>query len=182
LGRVYFKFRALHYLLHLYSAASIEALAPCPPRGAKFEDFTLGKRRKSRELALQVLYQIDMSEGDAEEKFNLFWQHFTPSDELKAFSQKIVEGVCQHREEIDALIEKHSEHWRLTRMTIVDRNVLRSAIFELMYCADIPTKVILNEAVELGKKFGSEKTGPFINGILDKVSHQIKRLQTTENN
>jgi len=67
-------------------------------------------------------------------------------------------------------------------MTIVDRNVLRSAIFELMYCADIPAKVILNEAVELGKKFGSEKTGPFINGILDKVSHQIKRLQTTENN
>lgn len=138
----------------------------------------MGKRRKSRELALQVLYQIDISEGDAEEKFNLFWQHFTPSDELKAFSQRIVEGVCQHREEIDALIEKHSEHWRLKRMTIVDRNVLRSAVFELMCCPDIPTKVILNEAVELGKMFGSEKTGPFINGILDKISHQINRVHT----
>jgi len=140
----------------------------------------LGKRRKSRELALQVLYQIDISEGDIEEKFNLFWQHFTPLDELKEFSHKIVEGVYHHKEQIDALIEKHSEHWRLKRMTVVDRNVLRSAIFELMYCPDIPTKVILNEAVELGKKFGSEKTGPFINGILDRISHQISRLQTSE--
>ena len=142
----------------------------------------MGKRRKSRELALQVLYQIDMDEGDAKEKFNLFWQHFTPSDELKEFSQRIVEGVCQHREEIDALIVKHSEHWRLKRMTVVDRNILRSAIFELMFCPDTPTKVVLNEAVELGKKFGSEKSGPFINGILDRVSHQINRLQTTEKN
>ena len=140
----------------------------------------MGKRRKSREIALQVLYQIDISRGDAGEKFNLFWQHFTPSDELKEFSQKIVEGVFHHREEIDILIEKHSEHWRLKRMTIVDRNILRSAIFELMYCPDTPSKVILNEAVELGKKFGSEKTGPFINGILDRVSHQISRLQTGE--
>ncbi|MBW2182542.1 MAG: transcription antitermination factor NusB, partial [Deltaproteobacteria bacterium] len=120
----------------------------------------MGKRRKSRELALQVLYQIDIDDGDAEEKFNLFWQHFDHSDELKEFSHRIVKGVCQRKEEIDSLIEKHSEHWRLQRMTIVDRNVLRSAVFELMCCPDIPTKVILNEAVELGKKFGSEKTGP----------------------
>ena len=140
----------------------------------------MGKRRKSRELALQVLYQIDMDNGDVEEKFNLFWRHFNHSDELKEFSHKIVEGVCQRKEEIDELIEKHSEHWRLQRMTIVDRNVLRSAVFELMCCPDIPTKVILNEAVELGKKFGSEKTGPFINGILDRVSYQINRLQTGE--
>jgi len=142
----------------------------------------VGKRRKSRELALQVLYQIDIDDGDAEEKFNLFWQHFDHSDELKEFSHRIVKGVCQRKGEIDSLIEKHSEHWRLQRMTIVDRNVLRSAVFELMCCPDIPTKVILNEAVELGKKFGSGKTGPFINGILDKVSHQINRSHTREEN
>ena len=116
-----------------------------------------------------------MDDGDAEEKFNLFWQHFDHSADLKEFSHKIVKGVCQRKEEIDALIEKYSEHWRLQRMTIVDRNVLRSAVFELMCCPDIPAKVILNEAVELGKKFGSEKTSSFINGILDKVSHQINR-------
>jgi len=135
----------------------------------------MGKRRKSRELALQVLYQIEMSECDAEENFDLFWRHFTPSDNFKEFSQKIVKGVCQHREEIDTLIEKHSEHWRLKRMTIVDRNILRSAIFELIFCPDIPTKVILNEAIELSKKFSSEKSGSFVNGILDRVSHQVDR-------
>ena len=140
----------------------------------------MGKRKKSRELALQILYQIEMSEGDAEENFNLFWQHFNPSDELKEFSQKIVKGVCQHREEIDTLIEKNSEHWRLKRMTIVDRNILRSAIFELMYCPDTPTKVILNEAIELGKKFSSEKSGSFVNGVLDKASHQFDRSPSSD--
>jgi len=119
---------------------------------------------------------MDMSDGDAEENFNLFWQHFNPSDELKEFSQKIVQGVCKHREEIDALIEKHSKHWRLKRMTIVDKNILRSAIFELMFCPDTPVKVIINEAIELGKKFSSGKSAPFINGILDKASHQTPRL------
>ena len=135
----------------------------------------MGKRKKSRELALQVLYQIEMSKGDAEENFDLFWWHFTPSDELKEFSQKIVKGVCQHKEDIDTLIEEYSEHWRLKRITVVDRSILRSAIFELLFCPDVPTNVILNEAIELGKKFGSGKSGPFINGILDRVSHQIKR-------
>jgi len=140
----------------------------------------LGKRRKSREIIIQVLYQMDMSDGDAEENFNLFWQHFNPSDELKEFSQEIVQGVCKHREEIDALIEKHSKHWRLKRMPIIDKNILRSAIFELMFCPDTPVKVIINEAIELGKKFSSEKSSPFINGILDKVSHQVTRLQPVE--
>ena len=137
----------------------------------------MGKRTQSREIALQVLYQIDMSDGKKEEAFDLFWEHFTPPDDLKEFSQKIVNGVCQHEEEIDVIIEHYSEHWRLKRMTIVDRNILRLAIFELMFCDDIPPKVVLNEAVELGKKFGSDKSGSFVNGILDKVAHSIARLQ-----
>jgi N utilization substance protein B len=141
----------------------------------------LGKRRKSREIIVQVLYQMDMSDGDAEENFNLFWQHFNPSDELKEFSQKVVQGVCKHREEIDALIEKHSKHWRLKRMPIIDKNILRAAIFELMFCPDTPVKVIINEAIELGKKFSSEKSSPFINGILDKVSRQVTRQPVEEN-
>lgn len=137
----------------------------------------MGKRTQSREIALQVLYQIDMSEGKTEEDFNLFWGHFAPPDDLKEFSQKIVSGVCQHEEEIDVIIEHYSEHWRLKRMSIVDRNILRLAIFELMFCDDIPPKVVLNEAVELGKKFGSDKSGSFVNGILDKVAHRIDRLK-----
>ena len=140
----------------------------------------MGKRSKSREIALQVLYQIDVSNNDVEEAFNLFWHNFTPSEDLKDFSQIIVQGVYHHIEEIDAIIEHYSEHWRLKRMSIVDRNVLRSAIFELMFCADVPTKVVLNEAVELGKKFGSNKSGSFVNGILDKVAHSIDRIQASE--
>ena len=140
----------------------------------------MGKRSKSREIALQVLYQIDVSNNDVEEAFNLFWHNFTPSEDLKDFSQIIVQGVYHHIEEIDAIIEHYSEHWRLKRMSIVDRNVLRSAIFELMFCADVPTKVVLNEAVELGKKFGSNKSGSFVNGILDKVAHSIDRIQSSE--
>ena len=140
----------------------------------------MGKRSKSREIALQVLYQIDVSNNDVEDAFNLFWHNFTPSEDLKDFSQIIVQGVYHHIEEIDAFIEHYSEHWRLKRMSIVDRNVLRSAIFELMFCADVPTKVVLNEAVELGKKFGSNKSGSFVNGILDKVAHSIDRIQASE--
>ena len=140
----------------------------------------MGKRSKSREVALQVLYQLDITNNDVEEAFNLFWNNFAPSEDLKDFSQNIVQGVYHHIEEIDAIIEHYSEHWRLKRMSIVDRNVLRSAIFELMFCADVPTKVVLNEAVELGKKFGSNKSGSFVNGILDKVAHSIDRIQSSE--
>ena len=140
----------------------------------------MGKRSKSREIALQVLYQVDVGNNDVEEAFNLFWHNFAPSEDLKDFSQIIVQGVYHHIEEIDAIIEHYSEHWRLKRMSIVDRNILRSAIFELMFCADVPTKVVLNEAVELGKKFGSNKSGSFVNGILDKVAHSIDRIQTSE--
>lgn len=124
-----------------------------------------------------MLYQIDMRDGTTEEDFDLFWDHFAPPDDLKEFAQKIVKGVSQHEEEIDVIIEHYSEHWRLRRMPVVDRNILRLAIFELMFCDDIPPKVVLNEAVELGKKFGSDKSGSFVNGILDKVAHRIARLK-----
>lgn len=141
----------------------------------------MGKRTQSREIALQVLYQIDVSHGSAEEIFNLFWTHFAPPDELKEFTEKIVNGVCQYRKEIDLIIEHYSEHWRLKRMTVVDRNILRLSIYELLYSDDTPPKVILNEAVELGKKFGSEKSFSFVNGILDKIAHRISLLQPERN-
>lgn len=140
----------------------------------------MGKRTRSREIALQVLYQVEMSGGAADEMFNLFWGHFNPSPGLEEFSRKIVEGVCEHRKKIDTIIESFSEHWRLDRITIVDRNILRLAIFELLMCPDIPTKVVLNEAVELGKRFGSDQSGSFINGILDSISHQLSRPAPAE--
>lgn len=129
----------------------------------------MGKRRRSREIALQLLYQIEVNPLDPREALELFWKSFSPSTEVKEFTARIVEGVHQHGEEIDRLIERHSEHWKLDRMDRVDRNILRMGVFELMYCDDIPTKVALNEAIDLGKKFGSEESGGFINGILDKI-------------
>jgi len=89
--------------------------------------------------------------------------------------ERLVLGVQEHRKEIDQLIKKYSEHWRLDRMTLIDRNILRMATFELLYCEEIPPKVTLNEAIDLGKRFGSEDSGSFINGILDRIQNEAVR-------
>jgi len=86
--------------------------------------------------------------------------------------ERLALGVLEHCQEIDRLIEKYSENWRLVRMNIVDRTILRMAIFELLYCEEIPPKVTLNEAIELGKRYGSEDSGSFINGILDRIQNE----------
>lgn len=130
----------------------------------------MGKRRKSREIALQILYQMEVNPRDAQETIELFWRSFSSTEEVKQFATRIVEGVSRQKEEIDTLIDKYSEHWRLDRMDWVDRNILRMGVYELMYCDDIPINVALNEAIDLGKKFGSEESGAFINGILDRLS------------
>ena len=135
----------------------------------------MGVRRKSREFALQILYQIDLSRENAGDALELFWGNFQVSEGAREFSDKLVLGVCRHQQKIDRAIEKYSANWSLQRMSKVDRNVLRLAIFELFYCHDIPPKVTLNEAIDLGKKFGSEKSGSFINGILDSVSVSINK-------
>ena len=87
----------------------------------------------------------------------------------------LVLGVLEHRKEIDRLIEKYSKNWRLDRMPIIDRAILRMGTFELLYCGEIPPKVTLNEAIELGKRFGSENSGSFINGILDRIQNEVIR-------
>ena len=119
---------------------------------------------------MQILYQLEVNPLDTHEALESFWEHSAASGQVKEFTTRIVEGVQQHREEIDRLIRKHSEHWRLERISATDRNILRMGVFELLFCDDIPVKVALNEAVDLGKKFGTEESGAFINGILDKIS------------
>jgi N utilization substance protein B len=130
----------------------------------------LGARRRARELAVQILYQMEANPLDPSEALELFWQNVSVRGQVKEFADRIVEGVQYYREEIDRLIAKHSEHWRLERIDRVDKNILRMGIFELLYCDDIPVKVALNEAIDLGKKFGTEESGAFINGILDRIS------------
>jgi len=133
-------------------------------------------RRKARELALQVLYQIDFTKQSSKDALQLFHNHFYPDKEPNEYTNRIVQGVEAYREEIDRLLRKYSENWSLERMSPVDRNILRIAIFEILWCSDIPPKVSINEAIELGKKFSTEKSSPFINGILDKISHSEKKI------
>jgi N utilization substance protein B len=129
----------------------------------------MSTRRKAREIALQVLYQLDIDPQDPKKVIALHWENFQPSEQAREFCLRLVEGVLQNRKEIDPLIEENSENWTLKRMAVVDRNILRLAAFELRYCPDIPFRVTLNEAIELAKKFGADDSGAFINGILDKI-------------
>jgi N utilization substance protein B len=135
----------------------------------------LGKRRKSREFALQVLYQLDITKQGSIGTTAQWRDHFLPNKEDEEFVERLVHGVRDHRQEIDRLIEQYSKNWRLDRMTIVDRNILRMASFELLYCEEIPPKVTLNEAIDLGKRYGSEDSGSFINGILDRIQNEAVR-------
>ncbi len=129
----------------------------------------MSTRRRAREIALQVLYQLDLDPGDPQKVMALHWENFRHAEDVREFCARLVEGVLQNNGEIDRLIEENSENWTLKRMAVVDRNILRLAAFELRYCPDIPFKVTLNEAVELAKKFGADESGAFINGILDRI-------------
>ena len=133
----------------------------------------MGKRRKSREFALQVLYQLNISKQDALTALTQFREHFISDGEVDAFQKRLVLGVLEHYSELDRLIERYSENWRLDRINLVERNILRMAIFELLFCEEIPPKVTINEAIDLGKRYGSEDSGSFINGILDRIQHEV---------
>ena len=144
--------------------------------------FVFGKRRKSRESALQVLYQLDITKQEDPKVITQREPLFSSSEGMDEFAKRIVEGVFEHAREVDQLIERFSENWRLDRMTLVDRNILRMAIFELLYCNEIPPKVTLNEAIDLGKRYGSEDSGSFINGILDRIQKEAIQKPTQPQN
>ena len=125
------------------------------------------KRTKARERAVQALYQIDVAASDLDEALERFWKSFEPVErEVRAQAEEYVRGVALHRRTIDDAIEGVSANWRLDRMAKVDRNVLRLAVFELQHRPEVPVKVVLNEAIEMGKKYGSESSGAFINGMM----------------
>jgi N utilization substance protein B len=131
-------------------------------------------RSRCRELALQILYQTDIM-GHREGEVARFWRHFHQGGKVPDYLQKLVAGVAAHQAELDALIREHSEHWRLERMVAVDRNLLRLAVYELLYHTDIPAKVVINEAVELAKRYGTDLSGAFVNGVLDHICQAVNR-------
>ena len=130
----------------------------------------MGMRRKGRELALQILYQIDMVSQEPGQALSLFRENFERQPEAEDFAVELVEGVWHEREKIDKLIANSAEHWRLGRIGRVDVNVLRVATYELLHCPNTPASVAINEAVEIARRYGTDDSPPFVNGVLDHIA------------
>jgi N utilization substance protein B len=133
----------------------------------------MGTRRQARELAMQALFYMDIRKDASEETLENFYGCFCSSKKSKPFFRKLVNGVLETKHQIDALVERFSQNWNISRMSCVDRNVMRIAVYEMLYCDDIPPKVSINEAVDIGKKFGTQESGAFINGIMDSIREAL---------
>jgi N utilization substance protein B len=146
----------------------------------------VGPRRRGREYALQVLFSLDLNPGmTAPQALAHFWRDFVhelhdpegPGEggEIVSFAEKLVTGTAANLAEIDAIVQRASKNWRLERMARVDRNVLRLATFELRFLPEVPAKVVINEAIEVARRYGAAESPAFVNGILDRISQELKR-------
>ena len=129
------------------------------------------KRTQARECALQILYQMDIIQCSPDQVLPSFWEFYPAPRDVREFAEAIVTGTYQHLQEIDKKIAQYTENWELSRMAVVDRNILRFAAFELLYMYEIPPKVTINEAVNVAKKYSQIEAGKFVNGVLDKIHH-----------
>jgi len=132
-------------------------------------ELTMGARRKARELALQMLYQYDLSANPPQQIVETFEELQKSKPNTREFATKIFQGTIDNMEKIDEMITAQADNWRLSRMAVVDRNIIRMSIYELLNEPDTPKLVIIDEAIEIGKKFGTQKSSQFINGILDGI-------------
>ncbi|MBN1635829.1 MAG: transcription antitermination factor NusB [Deltaproteobacteria bacterium] len=130
-------------------------------------------RTRAREIALQYLYQVDITSDHSEEKLREFIEHFVTDKDIVPYAGKLIEGVYKNLFKIDELIDKASDNWTVSRMTKTDRNILRIATFELVYMSETPYKVAINEAIDLAKRYGSPKFPAFANGVLDRISSEV---------
>ena len=136
----------------------------------------MATRRDAREWVVQLLFQLDMNpDAKLDGVFQRFWKDVRPESDCRDFAERIVRGVRDHGAKLDEVICKYAEHWDLHRMAVVDRNVMRMAVFEMLFCDDIPPVVSINEAVDLAKYFSSTESGKFVNGILDRVRKDLNR-------
>ncbi len=137
----------------------------------------MGNRRQARELALQVLFQWDIH-GKAGFWLEDFWERHAASPEVRAFAERLVSGVTAERAELDTMLDAYAANWKVSRMPIVDRNILRAAVYELVWMPDVPAKVTVNEAIELSKRFADDETKRFVNGVLDQILKKDARLES----
>lgn len=136
----------------------------------------MGKRRTAREFALQILYRLDMGQENLAEKIlEEFWETNLTSDDVKEYTDLLVKGTKENQKEIDRIIADSAENWTIDRMASVDRNILRFSTYEILKRNEIPSSVIINEAIEIAKKYGTEESGSFINGILDRVAKEVRK-------
>ena len=134
----------------------------------------MGRRRKAREIALQFLYQLDLNgDDDPAPSAAEFWARHPVDSEARAFADALVRGTKANQPKIDQIIAQFTEHWDLDRMAVVDRNILRVAVYELLWQSDVPGKVAINEAIEIAKKFGTAESSRFVNGVLDRVHREL---------
>jgi N utilization substance protein B len=135
------------------------------------------KRRKAREFALQILFQLDIRKDKPTATIlKRFWAEHDVDEEVQAFTEEIIKGTYKHLTAINEKIHVCAKNWSIDRMAAVDRNVLRMAVYEILYRIDIPTSVTINEAIEIAKKFGTDDSGSFVNGILDSVARMVGKL------
>jgi transcription antitermination protein NusB len=137
----------------------------------------MGPRRKAREYALQMLFQWDITHDLIDQIAATFFENqIEESEAVRDFARQLVTGTVEHVEQIDELIRRHAEHWRLDRMATVDRNLLRLAIQEFLHETDTPKTVIINEAIEIARRFSAQESPQFINGVLDSIKKELERV------
>lgn len=137
----------------------------------------MGGRRKARESALQILFQLEFNYSKVEKTISQFWKEIKAAENIRDYSVWLVKGILTHQKEIDDLIQSISDHWRISRMAIVDRNILRIAVFELLFEKNVAPAIVINEAIEIAKKYSTEDAAAFVNGILDGIR---KKMETEE--
>lgn len=137
----------------------------------------MAKRHEARTWAVQFLFQRDINRDDLETALADFWRELRPSAKAKAFAEQLIRGVEAYREDLDRRIQQYAENWDLRRMGGVDRNAMRVALYEMLYCPDIPPIVSINEAVEIAKELSGRESGKFVNGILDRALRDLDRPQ-----
>jgi N utilization substance protein B len=134
----------------------------------------MGTRRKARESALKMLYAWEVNRLPPALVVEQFWKYYEPEQEGREFADRLFIGTAEHLEELDRLIQQASIHWKLNRMAAVDRNLLRLAAYELFYLDDVPKRVTLNEAIEIARRYGTDDSWAFINGVLDNLAQTVK--------
>jgi transcription antitermination protein NusB len=138
------------------------------------------RRRKARELTLKILYQMEVNKDNADRALRKYIDIFPHQEEIVTYARFLLSGIMQEQTKLDHYIEVASEHWKISRITYVDKNILRLAIFEMLFSTEVPPKVAIDEALELAKKFGAEESKDFINGILDRVFKDFYHADTLD--